>query len=396
MSRSRIVFFLVSSLLVLPMLADTILRAADGSGKTGEDSFYKYLSVFTEVLGLVRQSYVDQPDMNVLMSGALDGTTDALDPFSLYVPPDQVASYLGARAVSRRQSGLVLLKEHGIVYIVATEKGSPAETAGVKAGDIVAKVGERTTRTMPLWEIQETLAGKPGTKITMEMIRLGAPVPATFELKPFDPPPVSVTETEGVPVLRIPSFETETAAQVRAALEGLGARAVAAKGLLVDLRGASAGEPEEAYKTAELFADGDLGALMRRDSELETYKGTAKPVWQGKLVVLVDRSTLGAGEVLASILRQKLKAELVGERTFGHAGRLGTADLSNGGKLLFTEAFFTGPDKAPLKDSLKPDLLVDERSRTYLEKDVPMTELILRRGVHRLLGDEAETAQKAA
>lgn len=395
MSRSRIVFFLVSSMLVLPMLADTLLRAADRAEKPDEDSFYKYLSVFTEVLGLVRQAYVDSPDMDVLMSGALDGTTDALDPFSLYVPPSEVETYLAARAVSRRQSGLILLKEHGIVYVVATEKGSPAELAGVKPGDIVAKVGDRTTRIMPLWEMQEAMAAKPGTKVALELIRLGEAVPTTIELKAFDPPPVSMTEVEGVPLLRIPSFEKETAAQVKAALEGT-AGAKTRQGLLIDLRGVSSGEPEAAYETAELFANGDLGALLRRDKELETFRGTDKPVWQGRIVVLVDRSTLGAGEVLASILRQKVKAELVGERTFGHAGRLGTAELSNGGRLLFTEAFFTGPDKAPLKDALKPDLLVDERSRTYLEKDVPMTELILRRGIHRLLGDEAETAQKAA
>jgi carboxyl-terminal processing protease len=394
MSRSRIVFFLVSSMLVLPMLADTLLRAADRAEKPDEDSFYKYLSVFTEVLGLVRQAYVDSPDMDVLMSGALDGTTDALDPFSLYVPPSEVETYLAARAVSRRQSGLILLKEHGIVYVVATEKGSPAELAGVKPGDIVAKVGDRTTRIMPLWEMQEVLAAKPGTKVVLELIRLGEAVPTTIELKAFDPPPVSLTEVEGVPLLRIPSFEKETAAQVKAALEGAGAKT--RQGLIVDLRGVSSGEPEAAYETAKLFANGDLGALLRRDKELETFRGSDKPVWQGRTVVLVDRSTLGAGEVLASILRQKVKAELVGERTFGHAGRLGTAELSNGGRLLFTEAFFTGPDKAPLKDALKPDLLVDERSRTYLEKDVPMTELILRRGIRRLLGDETETAQKAA
>jgi carboxyl-terminal processing protease len=393
MSRSRIVFFLVSSMLVLPMLADTLLRAADRSERPEEDSFYKYLSVFTEVLGLVRQAYVDQPDMDVLMSGALDGTTDALDPFSLYVPAKEVESYLEARAVSRRQSGLVLLKEHGIVYVVAAEKGSPAEAAGVKPGDIVAKVGERTTRTMPLWEMQEVLAGKPGTKISMELIRIGEAVPATFVLEPFDPPPVSLAEVEGVPVLRIPSFEKETPAQVRAQLESASAKT--RQGLLIDLRGVSSGEAEAAYRTAELFANGDLGALTRRERELETYRGDAKPAWQGRIVMLVDRSTLGAAEVLATVLRQKVKAELVGERTFGHAGRLGTADLSNGGRLLFTDAFFTGPDKTPIKEPLKPDLLVDERSRTYLEKDVPMSELILRRGIRRLLGDETETAKAA-
>ena len=78
-------------------------------------------------------------------------------------------------------------------------------------------------------------------------------------------------------------------------------------------------------------------------------------------MILVDRGTLGAAEVFATVLRQKQKAELVGERTFGHAGRQGTAELSSGGRLLFTEAFYTGPDKKPLNEALKPDLLVDER-----------------------------------
>ena len=114
------------------------------------------------------------------------------------------------------------------------------------------------------------------------------------------------------------------------------------------------------------------------------------------MVVLVDRGSLGAAEVLATVLRQKIKAELVGERTFGYAGRQGSADLSTGGRLLFTDAFYTGPDKQPLNQELTPDLLVDERSRTFLEKDVPMSELILKRGVRRLLGDDEELEQKVA
>ena len=394
MSRSRVIFFLVSILLVLPILGDTLLRAADRKEPSDEDSFYKYLSVFTEVLGLVRQAYVDQPEMDTLIAGALDGTTDALDPFTIYVPAKEVESYLNARTVGLRNSGLVLLKEHGILYVVATEKGSPAEAAGVKAGDIVAEVNGRTTRTMPLWEVQEILAGKPGTKVDMEMVRVGEPVPLSFELKPFDPPPVGLSEVEGAPMLRIPSFEKGAADRVKALLQENAEKT--RQGLLVDLRGVSSGEADVAYEIAELFASGDLGSLKRRDKELETYNGSEQPVWQGKMVVLVDRSTLGAAEVLATVLRQKVKAELVGERTFGHAGRLGTADLSSGGRLLFTEAFYTGPDREPLQEALKPDLLVDERSRTYLEKDVPMTELILRRAVRRLRGEETETAQKAA
>ena len=391
MSRSRVIFFAVSFALTFPFLADTLLRAADRQPE--DDSLYKYLSVFTEVLGLVRQSYVDSPDMDTLMAGALDGTTDALDPFSLYVPASEVQGYLEARNRSWQHSGLTLLKEHGIAYVVAVEKGSPAGEAGVKPGDIVAEMSGRSTRLMPLWEMQEVLAGKSGTQVKMELIRVGEPVQASFTLAPFTPPPPVLETVEGVAMLRVPTFDGQTAARVGDLLKGAGERA--RQGLLIDLRGVSSGDPEAAYATAKLFATGDLGALKRRTDELQSYNGFEKPVWQGRLVVLVDRGTLGAAEVLATVLRQKVKAELVGERTFGYAGRQGMAELSTGGRLLFTEAFYTGPDKQPLREALKPDLLVDERSRTYLEKDVPMTELILKRGVQRLLGTGEEERKVA-
>jgi carboxyl-terminal processing protease len=342
----------------------------------------------------VRQAYVDEPDMDTLMAGALDGTTDALDPFSLYVPASQVSGFLQANTVGKRYSGLTLLKERGIAFVVAVEKGSPGDGAGIKPGDIVAKMNNRSTRLMPLWEMQEVLAAKPGSKVTMELIRVGEPVQVAFDLKPFEAPPVSLEQVDGVPLLRIPTFDDKTADAVRAALTKSGDK-VKDK-LLIDLRGVSAGDAESAYATAKLFTTGDMGALKRRAEELQVFKSDDRPVWQGKTVILVDRGTLGASEVFATVMRQKQKAELVGERTFGHAGRQGSADLSSGGRLLFTEAFYTGPDKKPLNEALKPDLLVDERSRTYLEKDTPMSELILRRGIRRLLGQEPETEAKAA
>jgi carboxyl-terminal processing protease len=395
MSRSRLLFFLISAAVVFPLLAATLLRAAEtGQGQPEEDSFYKYLAVFSEALGLVRQAYVDEPDMDTLMAGALDGTTDALDPFSLYVPASEVAGYLQAEAVGKRHSGLTLLKERGIAYVVAVEKGSPGELADIRPGDIVAEINDRSTRLMPIWEIREMLAGKPGAKISLELIRLGAPVQIAFDLRPFEAPPVSLEGVEGVPMLRIPAFSERTEADVRTALTREPDR-IKDK-LLIDLRGVSSGASEAAYATARLFTTGELGALKRRTEEVQTFHAEERPIWQGKTVILVDRGTLGAAEVFATVLRQKVRAELVGERTFGHAGRQGSAELSTGGRLLFTEAFYTGPDKKPLNEALRPDLLVDERSRTYLEKDTPLGELILRRGIRRLLGEEPETEAKAA
>lgn len=392
--RSRVLFLLVSAALVVPILAGTLLRASEErDAPPKEDSFYKYLSVFSEVLGLVRQSYVDEPDMSALMAGALDGATDALDPFSVYVPADRLAGFEEAKNVGSRRSGLTLLKEHGVAYVVAVEKGSPGAGAGLKVGDIVAKLDGRSTHLMPLWEVSEILARPAGTHVAVEVIRQGEPVKLSFDLKPFAPPPPSLDVVKGAQVLRIPGFGPDTAAAVRAILSR-GAERGGAK-LLIDLRGVAAGDPEAAYAVAELFAQGDLGQLAGRTGAVKSFTGGAAPIWRGKAVLLVDRGTLGASEVLATVLRQKMGAELVGERTFGHAGRLGSLDLSSG-RLLYTDAFYTGPNKKPLRESLKPDVLVDERARTFLEKDAPIDDLILERGVHRLLGTEGETAKKAA
>jgi carboxyl-terminal processing protease len=428
MNRSRLLFLVCSSLLVLPMLMALVL-AADPARRRGdlrkeakeEDSFdiyLKYLKVFSEVLGLIRDTYVDEPNTDALMGGALEGVTDAMDPFSVYVPAPAVSGYVKALATGKSLSGLALLKERGATLVMSVEKGSPADVAGLKERDLVAKLNGNSTRTMPLWQMQEELAGTPGAKISLEVIRLGLPVQASFELKQFTPPAVSVSEAgengaspanpsppsniagrkpsqeKTVTVLRIPSFTAETAAQVQGAL---GPRGQAGNGkLVVDLRGVSSGDPEAAYEVAKLFASGDLGALMRRKQELRSFDATGTPVWQGRLVVLVDRGTAGPAEVFASVVRQRIAAELVGERTLGYAGHQATADLSTGSRLFFTDAFYTGPDKKPINESLKPDLLVSERNRTFLEKDLPMSELILRRGVRHLLDEHPEAAKKAA
>jgi carboxyl-terminal processing protease len=475
MTRSRLLFLVCSSLLVLPMLMALVLAAAPTGGQAADlrkngrgahgshgahgandeedtfDTYLKYLKVFSEVLGLIRETYVDEPNTDALMGGALEGVTDAMDPFSVYVPGPAVASYVKALAVGKSLSGLALLKERGATLVMAVEKGSPADAAGLRVNDLVAKLDGNSTRTTPLWEMQEALAGPPGTKVTLEVIRLGAPVQASFDLKAFTPPAVSVREVgetgeevdastgatgaaatliagNGGPsarkpapvppgrngaagkgngkdgkmatVLRIPSFSAETAAQVRAELGPRGkAGTPATNKLLIDLRGVSSGDPEQAYEVAKLFVGGEMGAMLRRKQEVRSFESTDTPLWQGRLVVLVDRGTAGPAEVFASVLRQRASAELVGERTLGYAGHQSTADLSTGSRLFFTDAFYSGPDKKPINEPLKPDLLVSERNRTFLEKDVPMSELILRRGVHHLLDEPAlpaDAAKKAA
>lgn len=397
MNRSRLIFFSLSLLVVTSLLGGHWL-AAD-AGDPEDDSLYKYLSTFTEVLGLVQQAYVDETGMEALIAGALDGTTDALDPFSLYVPGPEVEAYVAARRTGNRLSGLTLLKERGIAYVVAVDSASPADQAGVRPGDVVSAIDGSSTRDLPLWEIQELVAGEPGSRLEMELLRRGEEVRASFELGEFEVPLATLEplEREGTAAgaLRIGRFD-EGAAERVAELLARSRRAGHGR-LLVDLRNVAEGDPRVAYRVAGLLASGDLGRLVRRDTTLETYSGGDEPAWDGRIVVLVNRGTLGAAEVLATVLRQSAGAELVGEGTFGYAGRQDQAELSNGGRLFFTDAFYTGPDGEPLTESLQPDEAVDFFSRGFEERDLPNSELIYRRGLDRLFADaEADEATRRA
>jgi carboxyl-terminal processing protease len=188
-------------------------------------------------------------------------------------------------------------------------------------------------------------------------------------------------------VLRIARFDGETAAAVAAELKGL---TPGGGKLLLDLRGTGGGDAEAAYRVAELLVAGELGTLKSRAEVRTRFAAAGAPAWKGRLAVLIDRGTLGAAEVLAAVLDQGAQATLVGEASFGHAGRTAQIELSSGAVLELTDAFYTGPDGELLDGSLEPDLVVDERSRRLGERDLSVDELILRRGIGVLVGDEEQ------
>ena len=395
MTRGRLVFVLVSLTFVMTVVGGSLLAAVGRDKDSGDDSLYKYLSVFTETFHLVREAYVDDTSVDTLLGAALDGTTDALDPFCVYVPAKAVAIHEAAHAIGRSRSGLLTLKERGIAYIVGVDEGSPAAAAGIQEGDLLSKIDNRSTRLMPTWDLERQFAEAPGTKLELEVIRRGAPVKTTIELKSFSPlAPRVEPERDGANVLRIASFDSGTAAATATLLRQLQSAGHAK--LLIDLRGVAAPDVRLAYPVAALFARGESGALLSRDKTLETFSSTSQPLWNGEVVVLVDHGTLGAAEILATVLRQKIGAKLVGEETFGWASHLASMKLRSGAHLELTDGFYTGPDHVLLKSGLVPDLEVTERSRTFAEKDKPLPAIVRDRALRLLLGEDSLPAKKAA
>lgn len=389
MNRGRGLFLLVSLAVLVPAMTGVLWsaagrRATDG----GDDSLYKNLAIFSEVLNLVGSSYVDETDSGQLLAGALDGLGDALDPFSVWVPAERLAEWDASRAIGRTRSGLTMVRDQGIAFVLAVEAGSPGATAGLLAGDIVAEIDGRSTREMPSWALASRLAGEPGTRLALRVLRQGDDLTVELPLADYAPPLPRLEEVEGLPLLVLPAFAADSAAAVRPLLEGLAARG--AGQLLVDLRGVAGGSPAAAFDVAALFASGELGRLSGRGGEARPFAGAAAPLWQGEIVVLVDGSSQGPAEILAAVLRQRAGARLVGIETFGWAGELEAVTLSNGSRLLLTTSFYAAEGGEPITDSLDPDLLVDDLPAHFGDRERPLGERILEQGIGLLRGGAGE------
>src|SRR2546430_6502471 len=137
-NRSRLLF------LVISIAALASLRAVDSG--PGRDPATKALSVFSEVFSLTRGNYVDPTDSKTLLEGAYDGMSDALDPFSYYVPASSMAAYKAQQAAGAASPGIVFARRGGYPYVVGPVPGSPADKAGIKAGDLLDSVDGKTLR----------------------------------------------------------------------------------------------------------------------------------------------------------------------------------------------------------------------------------------------------------
>lgn len=378
--RGRLAFFLLSVAVLLPLATGTLSRlvAQDEDGES--DSIYKQLSVFSEVLSLVRRNYVEETPLDALFDGALEGTMDALDPLATYVPKAAVARYRQAREVGSRHSGILLARQRGFTYVLAVEPGSPAAEAGVRGGDVLAEIDGRSTRQAPLWEVESLLAGEPGSQLALRLLRRGQTVDVELVLAAFERRGARLDRRDGLPIITVRRFDDGLPGQLAALLDEV----ADAGGLLIDLRGAAGGSSESAYRAVALLASGRLGSLSDRSGVIREFSNDAEPRWSGRLVVLIDRGSQGAAEIFASVLEQSAGAELVGERTFGHAGRRAAVELSNGDEVHFTDAFYSGPDGARIDNSLVPGVLITEASRRLSESELPFEQLMLDRALERL------------
>jgi len=383
-NRTRVAF------VVLSLCALASLRFVAGGPETGRDPATKSLSIFSEVFSLTRSNYVEPVETRTLLDGAYDGMSDALDPFSYYVPAASVPAYKAQQAAGAASPGIVFARRGGYPYVVAPLPGSPAEKAGIKPGDLLDSIDGTTLRNSPFWKVKAALDGPAGSSCEIVLFRGGDEKRVTISVPrgSFQAPAPSTKWERDVAVIKIPSFDANTAAAVKKELDEAQRRNITR--VVLDLRGSIGGEMDSAAPVASLFlAKGPVATVVTRKAALKPLEATGNPVWNGRVVVLMDDSTAGPAEILAGALRDRAKATTVGETTVGMAIVQRSVPTREGGTLYMTIGRYVTPSGQILGGK---GLTPDERVIVFPGEN-GYRDTILEKGLEIV---RADAAQKAA
>jgi carboxyl-terminal processing protease len=297
------------------------------------------LRIFESVLQHIQNDYVDEPNMEKVRAGALRGLAYGLDPYSTYLTPEQVREF-GQDAKSNQVGiGAELSQVASYLYVIAPMKGSPADQAGVRAGDIIEYIDGKATRDISLYDAKQLLNGAPGSEVKLRIIRANArPLTLAVKRSTFRAPAAEARMEAGrIGVLRLNSFAPGEAADARARVQDLIRQG--AQKMVVDIRGTAGGSIDEAVAVANLFIkDGMIAQTSGREGKtLKTFTADPKAViFSGPVVALIDSGTAGAAEVVASALLERNRGQVVGEKSFGAGAEQQLFTLRGGDGLLLT------------------------------------------------------------
>ena len=334
--RTKFALILVSATLaVYTVVGGWISTRAQQPANNPNDQ----LRIFESVLQHIQNDYVDDPNMDKVRAGALRGLAYGLDPYSTYLTAEQVRDFNENAKSSQVGIGAELSQMASFLYVIAPMKGSPADQAGIRAGDIIEYIDGKATRDISLYDAKQLLNGAPGSEVKLRVLRANTkPLTLAVKRSSFRAPAAEARMEPGrIGVLRVNSFAAGEAADARARVQDLIKQGV--QKIALDLRGTAGGSIDEAVAVANLFIkDGMLAQTSGREGKtLKTFAADPKAaIFAGPVVALIDSGTAGAAEVVASALLERERGQVVGEKSFGAGAEQQLFTLRAGDGLLLT------------------------------------------------------------
>lgn len=339
------------------------------SARQGSDSsLFRELKIFTDVLAIVQRDYVREVDSRQLIEGAIKGMLATLDPHSGYLDPDFYQDLQVQTKGEFGGLGIEITIRDGLLVVVAPMEGSPAEKAGIRAGDAIVKIEGKFTKEFSLVDAVKRLRGPKGTPIDISIYRKGQPDLIDVTLIRDNITVKSVRSRylgEGYGYVRVNQFMERTAEDLKSALKNLGhsSQAGEIKGLILDLRNNPGGLLTQAIMVSDMFLK--EGIIVYTDGRMESQKQKFYAHGRGTepeypMIVLVNGGSASAAEIVAGAFKDHGRALILGTQTFGKGSVQTITPLENGGAITLTTAlYYTKSGNSIQAKGVRPDIEVE-------------------------------------
>jgi len=361
------------------------IKEASENGQARKKLPLNELRIFVEAFDRISAAYVEEIDDKVLLENAIKGMLSQLDPHSVYLDRDSFSDLQENTTGNYGGLGLEVDMEDGFVRVVSPMDDTPADKAGIDAGDLIVEIDNSPVKGMSLPEAIEAMRGPPGSEISLTVVKEGIGPPREIKLVREVIKVASVRRDwleEGFGYVRIAAFQIDTGPELNQTLQKLMAK-TPLKGLVLDLRNNPGGVLQAAVEVTDAFIDDGLivytsGRIPNLD---EKYHASTPDLIQGvPLVVLVNEGTASASEIVAGALQDHHRAIIMGTTTFGKGSVQTVLPLNNEKAIKLTTALYYTPSGRSIQaEGIVPDMWVsrskvtpmDENPFRLKEKDLP-------------------------
>ncbi len=398
-SRRGVASVVAASLALVAIPASTAAMAAVESDTRAE------LARFMTVLREVKANYVEPVDDAKLIDGAIEGMLSSLDPHSGYLNASDFTQLRTQTDGEYPGLGLSVTQEDGAVKVIAPQAGTPADRAGIKAGDYITHIDGEYLGGYSLDEAVAKMRGPAGTTVRLTVIRLGRDEPLDISVRRerIVLRPVTWEVKNGVGVVKLASFSAGAAREITAAMNAVQRQlGRAPAGWVLDLRGNAGGLLDEAVEVSDLFLE--RGTIVsqrgRVSAENESWAAQAGDISRGQpIVVLIDAGSASASEIVAGALQDNRRAVVMGQTSFGKGSVQTVVPLTaTTGLRLTTARYYTPSGRSVQEGGIAPDIRVPQLTDPDYRRRPVIREADLRRHLvnqarvdDRLVEDDAAT-----
>ncbi|HEU5361484.1 MAG TPA: S41 family peptidase [Candidatus Deferrimicrobiaceae bacterium] len=361
---------------------------------------YEKLKIFGDVLSAVQTSYVEEPNMDQIVEGAIKGMLQTLDPHSSYLTPEMLKQVEVETKGVFGGLGIEIGIKDGTLTVIAPIEDTPAFRAGLKAGDKIVKIENESTKDMNVMDAVKRLRGEPGTKVTIRIMREGFTESRPFTITRDIIKIKSVKAKdlgEGIGYIKLLQFQQDSDNELEKAIQQQKKGKGGLRGLVLDLRNNPGGLLDQAVKVADKFIES--GLIVYTDGRIEAQKFKYSAHQDGThggfpIVVLVNAGSASASEIVAGALQDHGRAVVLGTQTFGKGSVQTILPLEDGSALRLTTArYFTPNGRSIQAKGIEPDIAVrDGREPLAGRHPGPIREKDIQR---HLRGEGEEEAEES-